>query len=76
MGEGWRELTQNLPEMELAGLEPATSWVRFKSTRLPIPLPERDSGRARAPKPLGYPALLRGFWGWNALHPRNDQHPG
>jgi hypothetical protein len=61
--------------MELAGLEPATSWVRFKSTRTANPLQERRSGDARARKPLGYPALVRGFWGWDALHPPKRPAP-
>src|SRR5437867_2394996 len=59
--------------MELAGLEPATSWVRFKSAPAANPLPERLSGHCRARKSLRYPTLIRGFWGWNALHPQNDR---
>jgi hypothetical protein len=23
---------------------------------------------------LGYPAIIRGFWGWDELHPQNDEH--
>src|SRR5213080_4183477 len=59
--------------MELAGLEPATSWVRFKSAPAANPLPERLSGHSRARKSLRYPTLIRGFWGWSALHPQNDR---
>jgi hypothetical protein len=57
--------------MELAGLEPATSWVRFKSTATPKPLRERGSGQSSSPKPLGNPMFSRGFWGWDALYPQN-----
>jgi hypothetical protein len=57
--------------MELAGLEPATSWVRSKSAAAPNPHHERVSGHSSGAEPLGYPALTRGFWGWNALHPQN-----
>jgi hypothetical protein len=49
--------------MELAGLEPATSWVRFRSAALTNPHHERVSGQSSGSKPLGYPALTRGFWG-------------
>jgi hypothetical protein len=56
--------------MELAGLEPATSWVRFKSTATANPHHKRLSGRSVGEKPLGYPALTQGFWGWNTLHPQ------
>jgi CheY-like chemotaxis protein len=52
-----------LRSMELAGLEPATSWVRSRSTAVPKPLQKRVSGQSSAPQPLGYPALTRGFWG-------------
>jgi hypothetical protein len=49
--------------MELAGLEPATSWVRFKSTATANALHKRVSGQSSGAGPLGYPALTRGFWG-------------
>jgi hypothetical protein len=51
------------PFMELAGLEPATSWVRFRSAVSPNPLHKRASARPDDMKPFGYPALARGFWG-------------
>jgi hypothetical protein len=56
--------------MELAGLEPATSWVRFKSTATPNPLHKRVSSHLAGAEPLGYPALTRGFWGWEELYPQ------
>jgi hypothetical protein len=59
--------------MELAGLEPATSWVRFKSTTTPNPHHERVSGQPSRAEPPGYPALPRRFWGWDARHPQNDR---
>jgi hypothetical protein len=49
--------------MELAGLEPATSWVRFRSATSANPLQKRVSARSAGVKPLGYPALTQGFWG-------------
>ena len=58
--------------MELAGLEPATSWVRFKSAALANLLHKRVSGQSIGAEPRGYPALTRGFWGWDPLHPQND----
>jgi hypothetical protein len=57
--------------MELAGLEPATSWVRFKSAAGRNPHHERVSGHSSSPKPLGNPTFTRGFWGWDALYPQN-----
>jgi hypothetical protein len=45
----------------LAGLEPATSWVRFKSAATSNQHHERVSGQSSGSKPLGYPALTRGF---------------
>jgi hypothetical protein len=59
--------------MELVGLEPTTSWVRFKSTTTPNQHHERFSGQPSRAEPLGYPALPRGFWGWGARHPQNDR---
>jgi hypothetical protein len=57
--------------MELAGLEPATSWVRFKSATARDPHHERVSGHSSSRNPLGYPTLTRGFWGWDALYPQD-----
>jgi hypothetical protein len=59
--------------MELAGLEPATSWVRFRSAASPNPLHKRVSGQSSGAKPLGYPALTQGFWGSEELHPQNER---
>ena len=58
--------------MELVGLEPTTSWVRFKSAAWRNPLYKRVSGQSSRTEPLGYPALVRGFWGWDPLHPQNE----
>ena len=49
--------------MERAGLDPATYWVRFKSSPTPIPLARRDSGDSSARNSRGCSALIRGFWG-------------
>jgi hypothetical protein len=49
--------------MELAGLEPATSWVRFKSAAAWNPHHERVSDQSSGGEPLGYLAVARGFWG-------------
>jgi hypothetical protein len=61
--------------MELAGLEPATSWVRSRSAASPNPLQKRVSGHFAGAKPLGYPAVALGFWGWGALHPQKGGAP-
>jgi hypothetical protein len=47
--------------MELAGLEPATSWVRFRSTTLANPLHKRVFGRSGGVQPLDTPRLPGGF---------------
>jgi hypothetical protein len=57
--------------MELAGLEPATSWVRFKSAALEKPLHKRVYGQSNSAEPLGYPGVTQGFWGWEELDPQN-----
>ena len=56
--------------MELAGLEPATSWVRSKSPPSANPLQERDSGRSRAPNPSDAPRLSGGFGDGTRLIPK------
>jgi hypothetical protein len=58
--------------MELAELEPATSWVRFRSETSANPLHKRFSAGSAGMKPLGYPALARGFWGERLSIPKND----
>ena len=60
-------------ESLLAGLESSISWVRFKSSPALNPLRKRVSADSSGRRPLGYPALVRGFWGWDALHPQNDR---
>jgi hypothetical protein len=46
--------------MELAGLEPATSWVRFRRAASGNPLQKWVSGQSIGAEPLGYPSLTRG----------------
>jgi hypothetical protein len=46
---------------------------RFKSPPSRNLLPEQLSGHSRARKIPPIPrAVIRGLWGWNALHPQND----
>src|SRR5207249_3563785 len=59
--------------MGLGGPEPPPPPGRFKSapaaTPLPHPLPRPSHARTATRNPT----LIRGFWGWGALHPQNDR---
>jgi hypothetical protein len=58
--------------MELAGLEPATSWVRFKSAAARNPHHERVSGQSSRVDPSDTPRLPRGFGDGTRAIPKTD----
>jgi hypothetical protein len=58
--------------MELAGLEPATSWVRFRSAASPNPLQKRVSGFSPVQNPSDTPRLPWGFGDGTRSNPKTE----